>query len=128
MKIKRPRFSLKVLLALPVLVALYIAAGSATRNYGIPRISDAYGNNAYVAPFVTEGMEFASVGRFDMETGKGIEVNGGKLEMSISYYGWFFGIVWRHPFTRQVTEPVPYGALIGEIIEGRSWAHRHSGS
>ena len=81
-----------MLLAVPLLVAGYLAVGTATRDYGTKsvasflNVNQGGGNPGYVAPFVLE--------YWTMST------NGQTADVRMDYYIWFFGWVIETPISR----------------------------
>ncbi|QDS92372.1 hypothetical protein FF011L_11150 [Roseimaritima multifibrata] len=107
-----PRFSLKLLLAVPLLVAVYLAVGKATREYGPNAVASfldveqGYGNPGYVAPFV---LEF-----WTMST------DGSTADVRMDYYLWLFGWVIETPISRTQTTAMGPTRKIGDIIRESS--------
>lgn len=112
MRRSAPRFSLKLLLAVPLFVAAYLAAGTATREYGAKAVASSlnvkqgFGNPGYVAPFVLE--------YWTMST------NGRTADVRMDYYIWIFGWVNETPISRTKTTTMGPTRNIGDIVRESS--------
>jgi hypothetical protein len=102
----RPRFGIRSLLCIPVLIAIYFALGAPTKTLGVRDVGERLtrenrGNQAtpnYKAPLV---LEF-SVMHVSAQPGRPRQ-----LVTNSSYYFWFFGLTAELPFTNQQMRDLP---------------------
>ena len=113
----RLRFSLRLLLVLPFLVACYLTLGTISKRYGRPRVAAVWRQNGdvgyplYVAPCIFEHCIFRPV-----------PVNGVMhSEVTATYYVWAFGYVWKMPFERIDSTPHTGSMSADELINELSW-------
>ena len=101
----RPRFGIRSLLCIPVLIAVYFALGAPTKTLGVRDVGERLtrensGNQVtptYKVPLV---LEF-SVIHVLAQPGRP------QLVTNSSYYFWFFGLTAELPFTNQQMRDLP---------------------
>ncbi|WP_235909059.1 hypothetical protein, partial [Roseiconus nitratireducens] len=115
----RPRFSIRTLLILPLLVAVYFALDAATKRYGpddVARVFEAEhggGLPGYVAPLIFE--------HWTMNATAGPNASPNS-EVTAHYYVWFFGYVWRTPYVRVQPYTMRGPQSAKEMMAKTSWA------
>lgn len=105
-KRRRFRFTLKLLLSLPLIVAAYLALGPATNSLGVKDVGKILGEHngspTAMAPLLLKH----SVIHVDIPV----------MSQTTHYYFWFFGFVAKLPYKRQVQQDFPAPDVHGRLI------------
>ena len=115
----RLRFSIRTLLVLPLLVAMYFALAAATKRYGREDVARVFetehggGLPGYVAPLIFEHWTMRATG------GPNASPN---AEVTAHYYVWFFGYVWHTPYVRVQPYTMRGTQSAKETFAKTSWA------
>ena len=105
----RPRFSLKVLLLLPLLVGLVLMSAIMTRQHGEASVekwllqkNGAHGDVVYEAPLlISETKRDSTIVQNNLN---GVIISEGEIRKH--YYMWLFGATIKLPYSKQIPDPI----------------------
>ncbi len=105
----RFRFSIRLLLVLPLLVAIWLAGAKMTQRYGTTQVSQ------WLAAKDREGTYATYEAPFLLSTGTIRLVSGTQAETNKQYYLWLFGAVLQIPLNRKFNDTIGPGNSFSDI-------------
>lgn len=119
-----PRFGMKTLLVLPLIVAVYFALGEPTKKWGMPDVRDFIASDKHIGPSVEYRAPLVIA--FPVIHAESHTKTPNKISLitKSTYYFWCFGFVAKLPFeterTRDMVKDTPVASVPGIAVDAQT--------